>query len=79
MKNRLTFPTLVLLCVIPFTVLAQQSDSTQPRVAVTKLADHIYKLECRDQFSVNVVASISPDGTLLIDAGRPQTSEVLRR
>ena len=79
MRYFLAFAGLVILWAMPVSSSAQQSDSTQAGVAVTKLAEHVYKLECNNQFSVNVVASIGPDGILLIDAGRPQTAEPLRK
>jgi len=52
----------------------------EPNVAAVssmKLKDTLYKLICTTTFNVNVVASMGPDGILLIDTGHRGTADTL--
>jgi len=60
------------------TTEAQEEDAVQGQISVTHLTGHLYKLESNYVFSVNLMVSAGPDGLLLVDAGRSQTTEQLR-
>jgi glyoxylase-like metal-dependent hydrolase (beta-lactamase superfamily II) len=75
MKTLLVQLLLLVLCA---PVAPAQDELSTPRVETAKLTDHIYRLTCIDRFSVNVVASIGPDGILLVDAGSPTTDARLQ-
>jgi cyclase len=48
------------------------------KVTVTKLADHIYETTCAAEFEVNQVASVGPDGIMLVDVGLAKTAPALK-
>ena len=49
-----------------------------PQIEVTKLNGSLYKLTATTNFSVNMTASIGPDGILLIDTGMQGAAEAIR-
>ncbi|MDD4050960.1 MAG: MBL fold metallo-hydrolase [candidate division Zixibacteria bacterium] len=61
---------------IAFGQMAAPSD-TSIKVTVTKLADHIYRTTCAGEFETNQIASVGPDGILLVDAGMAGTAPAL--
>lgn len=70
---------------ILFTVGTMYADNAGPiRVAVSSLNDHLFRITCTageefglPPFGTNLVASVSPDGMLLIDAGFASTGAEL--
>lgn len=48
------------------------------KVTVTELADHIYETTCAAEFEANQVASVGPDGILLVDVGLAKTAPALK-
>jgi len=47
-------------------------------IECSKINDHLYKCTITTTFSVNIVASIGPDGILLVDNGLEKTSQQLQ-
>lgn len=56
--------------------VAAQSDSV--RITATQLTDHIYMFTSTSQFAINQVASVGPDGILLVDVGLAETAPKLK-
>jgi len=54
-----------------------QEDQPEIKIEFTKINDHIYKLTGFDNFDINVVASVGPDGILLVDAGTENMGKLL--
>ena len=71
---RLIFLTLTGV-IMTMSIHAQESST----YAVTQLTDHIYKLTIDGGgYTVKVIASIGPDGVLLVDAGQKGHAEALK-
>ncbi len=45
---------------------------------VIQLSEHLYRLTLEVGYTVNVVASVGPDGVLLVDSGREEEAEALK-
>jgi cyclase len=58
--------------------VSAEEPTAQPRVEVTRLSDRLVKLVCRGRPAANVVASIGPDGVLLVDTAFASTAPALR-
>lgn len=48
------------------------------KVTLTQLTDHLFKINAVASFDVNFVASVGPDGVLLVDTGFKETAEELK-
>jgi len=76
MKNYMVL--VALLAVLTTGVKAQTEAVDEPTVTVDTLTDYLYRLECCwGDNQVSTVASVGPDGILLVDAGYPATAEKL--
>ncbi len=66
--------------VITFTMIFSFSafGKDESNITITKLSKHIYKITAVERFDVNFVASIGPDGILLVDTGFKSTAEELQ-
>jgi len=51
----------------------------ETRITITKITEHIYKINAIAGFDVNFVASIGADGILLVDTGFKETSAQLKQ
>jgi cyclase len=60
------------------TVRAQEDKSADTVFKVTQLNDHMFTVEGGIGITANFVVSTGPDGVLLVDAGRPETVDLLR-
>jgi glyoxylase-like metal-dependent hydrolase (beta-lactamase superfamily II) len=65
---RMVFPTLLTLMTVPATA------DDESAITITRISEHIYKINAVAAFDVNFVASIGPDGILLVDTGFKETS-----
>lgn len=80
MKYRHVGSCLVLLVGFVFSskCWAQEDGGAAARVDVTKLKGNLHQLTCTSGYPVNAVASIGPDGVLLVDSGFEQSAQKLR-
>jgi len=76
MKNYVAL--VVLLAALATNATGQTEAADEPTVVVDTLADHLYRLDCRwGDNQVSTVASVGPDGILLVDGGYAATAEKL--
>ncbi len=75
--RKTTIPLLLSVLLLSAVPALSQDQPDSMSVTVTKLTDTIYKLVCTTFFSVNVTASVGPDGILLVDAGQAPLADSL--
>ncbi|MEW5922541.1 MAG: MBL fold metallo-hydrolase [Candidatus Zixiibacteriota bacterium] len=67
--KKFMFILLLALCLGLNISIYSQDQNAGVQITAEKISDNIYILSAVDQFEINVVASIGPDGILLVDAG----------
>ncbi|MBN2384228.1 MBL fold metallo-hydrolase [bacterium] len=68
---------IIMMLSVAVHVQAQIGGAISPRVEVKQLNDHLYQLTATEFFPVVMIASIGPDGILLVDTGFKQTEELV--
>ena len=70
-----------ILILIGGVLVAQNAHSQEPPVwQITPLTDHIYQLAADGGgYTVKVIASVGPDGVLIVDSGKRKEAEALQR
>ena len=56
---------------------ALSQEQTPPTVTVNQINNHIYRITCTTTFDADLLASVGPDGILLVDTGHPGTADSL--
>jgi cyclase len=85
MKNVVMVLTILAMVAIGRQNAWSQDDVSYTPVTVSKLTDNIYMITCTageefnlPPFGTNLIASVGPDGILLVDTGPGKTAEILR-
>jgi cyclase len=76
MRKKLLFPISLAILIFAAVTFPQIADDGIG-VTTTKLTDTIYKITCTTSFDANLLASVGPDGILLVDAGYISTADSL--
>jgi glyoxylase-like metal-dependent hydrolase (beta-lactamase superfamily II) len=84
--NRLINIIVVTIMAVSFCLPAAADETrTETPIEISPINDHLYIVTCtggeefgQPPFGINLVASIGPDGILLVDAGFAATAEALR-
>ncbi|MCP4900328.1 MAG: MBL fold metallo-hydrolase [bacterium] len=80
MKSHLAHALVALMIACLWSPLGMaQEDAPVAQVEASKLTDTIYELTCSFGYPVNVVASVGPDGVLLVDAGFSGTADAISK
>lgn len=64
---------IICLAFLLLSMPAFSQEQAPPSVTVSQINDHIYRITCTTTFDADLLASVGPDGILLVDTGFPQT------